>query len=180
MLLIGWYLQYYFRKTPCIKIKEIFMNTCYLSNVRKINLRYVLLWFIMVLLLSLTLSNHLILSISITFMCIIGANISLCRSLSSSSFLPLALPSFVLPVSPGFLFISHCPVGVCLRWRVCRSCPLWQADSSGPDVEPGPAEQIMLTQLSRARQRQAELSGLQSGALSSFFPAVLRSLPHQN
>lgn len=98
------------------------------------------------------LSNHLILSVSLTFMCITGANVSLCRSLSTSSFLPLALPSFVLPVSPGFLFISHCPVGVCLRWRVCRSCPLWQADSSEPDVEPGPAEQIMLTQLSRARQ----------------------------
>lgn len=32
-----------------------------------------------------------------------------------------------------------------------RSYPLWQADSSRPDVEPGPAEQIKLTQLNGAR-----------------------------
>lgn len=35
-----------------------------------------------------------------------------------------------------------------------------------------PAEQIKVTQLSRA-----ELSGMQSGALSSYFPAVLCSAP---
>lgn len=99
----------------------------------------------------------------------------------SKRFFSLCCPSsFLPPALPPFFFISHWSCVCVWRWRVCCSCPPWQADSSRPDVEPGPAEQIMLTQLSRGRQRQAELSGLQSGALSSFFPAMLRSTPHQN
>lgn len=61
-----------------------------------------------------------------------------------------------------------------------RLCHLWEADSHKPDVEPGHTEQIKVTQLSRARQGQAEMSRLQSGTLSSCFPAVLHSAPNQN
>lgn len=64
--------------------------------------------------------------------------------------------------------------------EVHRFCHLWEADNNKPDVEPGYTEQIKLTQLSRARQGQAEMSRLQSGSLSSSFPAVLPSTPHQN
>lgn len=70
------------------------------------------------------------------------------------------------PPATVLFFIRCCPAcGSLWRWRVWPSCPLWQPDSSGPDVDPGPAEQIMLTQLS-----WAGCSLALSLSLTSFFP----------